>query len=714
MKMLFKEERAMRKRIYPVMLLLAGLCLSSCMQTLPEEEETLPPAAEETIYVTAGFEGGGSGTRTSLSMNEAGTNASVLWTSGDSFRALVQTGTNSYSYSNYTTGDSGPVATFSGRISGAGPYYCIYPASRAGGVVSLSGVSEPVLIASIPANQQAVPGGIANGLNVAVAYTTDMSAHLQFRNILSYIRFRLSGAATASVTSVHLDAAATLAGDATVYGTPSGGAEARFDVNWAQTSEPRSSEIILSGSFETGQDYYLALAPVSLNGFNLVFEDADGHRIRKHSSLSLSLDRSRIYDFGTIEIGDAFPSDDSGESVIQYMSATPVPGRKPIDLCVISEGFVKEDLPRFRNMAVEAIDFLFDTEPYKSYRDYFNAYILSVASEQSGASVTDGNGTITSAKDSYFGARWGQNSYGDMAANETTVYNYVSRHCPDIVAGTHRINDVSILMLINDSRYGGICHTYSDGRNYSMVPYIDNGGTRYWQFPGIHSTTDDPLPTPVTQETLGEYYRRTTQAEMNELGRTTGDWRNTVIHEFGGHGFGRLGDEYWSSDALNYISGSIDSHRWPVPFALNVAAQPSTAPWAEDLLSQMDILTARDERYGRIGIFQGAEGYIYGRWRSEKISCMIDNRPYYSAWQRMLIVRRIKSLAGETFSAEDFFTHDVTRDPIRDRAAGTMSGSGIQDGQRPATDGSGREAVYGPPLPPPVLHDVRALPRVRE
>lgn len=689
----------MKRRICFSILLLTGLGLSSCMQTLPEEEETLLPPAEETIYVTAGFEDNAPETRTSLSMNEAGTNASILWVSGDTFLAMVQTGTYSYSSSVFQTSDSGPEATFSGSLPVSGPYYCIYPASRAHGVASPSG--EPVLIASIPASQQAVAGGIENGLNVAVAYTTDMKAHLQFRNIMSYIRFRLSGAATSAVTTVTLDAGTTIAGDATVYGTPSGGADARFDVSWASTYEPDSPQISLQGSFVPDQDYYIALAPVTLNGFNLLFEDAGGHRIRKHSTLNLPLSRSRIYDFGTIDIGDSFPTEDTGEEVFQYMTATPALGRKPVDLCVISEGFVKKDLPRYRDLAESAIDFLFDTEPYKTYREYFNVYILSVASEQSGASVTNENGNIITTKDTYFGARWGQNSYGDMVANEAAVYNYVSRHCPDIVAGTHTIYDVSTLMLINDSRYGGICHTYSDGRNYSMVPYIDNGGSRYWQFPGIRSTTDDPLPTPVTEEVLGQYYRFTTQAEMNELGRTTGDWRNTVIHEFGGHGFGRLGDEYWSSDMINYISGSIDSHRWPVPFALNVAAQPSNAPWADDLLSQLDVLTQQDERYGRIGVFQGAEGYLFGRWRSEMISCMIDNRPYYSAWQRMLIVRRIKALAGEAFSMEDFLARDVTRDPIRDRAAGAQSAPATQDG---------RDPVYGPPLPPPVLHEVLPMP----
>ena len=46
----------------------------------------------------------------------------------------------------------------------------------------------------------------------------------------------------------------------------------------------------------------------------------------------------------------------------------------------------------------------------------------------------------------------------------------------------------------------------------------------------------------------------------------------------------------------------------------------------EVLQQYRDELVQRDANYGRIGIYQGGGTYLYGRWRSEKISCMIDNR----------------------------------------------------------------------------------------
>ena len=218
-----------------------------------------------------------------------------------------------------------------------------------------------------------------------------------------------------------------------------------------------------------------------------------------------------------------------------------------------------------------------------------------------------------------------------------------------------------------------------------------------WSFPGIVATTDDPLPTPVTDDVLQAYYRTTTQSDYDELGRNVGDWRNTLVHEFGGHCFGRLGDEYWSSGSLNYNGNAISSQSWPVPFSLNLASDPSAAPWKSDLLDNLEALTALDAHYGRIGVFQGGGGYLYGRWRNEKISCMIDNRFYFSAWQRYLISRRIFELSGDlaSFSFDYWLANDVTTDPVRD-----VSGSGV-----PGGGDSFRTITPVPPLPPPVLVD---------
>ena len=352
---------------------------------------------------------------------------------------------------------------------------------------------------------------------------------------------------------------------------------------------------------------------------------------------------------------------EQGTSVLQYMNRKM--GNKPVDICVIPEGFTLEELDKFRSLASEGIDFLFDTEPFKTYKDYFNVYFLSIPSQDSGASVTDGNGSITTKKNTAFNVRWGQNSFSDMEADVNLVFSFVSNYCPEIVNGSLAIKDVPILIIINDTRYGGRSHAVSDGRGYAMVPYAYGGGTTSWDIgsAGYVATQDEPVP---EGEDYNNYARRFTSGELSAIGKTTGNWHNILLHEFGGHCFARFSDEYWRTSYL-VSQGKISTHSWKVPFGLNVSGYYDNVPWS-DLLDIRENLVAKDSNYSRIGRFQGADNSLFNKWRSETISCMIDNRAYFSTWQRILIVKKIMEKAGMDFSLDGFFEKDCTLDPARD------------------------------------------------
>ena len=75
---------------------------------------------------------------------------------------------------------------------------------------------------------------------------------------------------------------------------------------------------------------------------------------------------------------------------------------------------------------------------------------------------------------------------------------------------------------------------------------------------------------------------------------------------------------------------------------------------------------------------------MYNVWRSEKVSGMIDNRPYFSAWQRYLIVQRIMTLTGDAdaFSFDSWLAKDNPVDPIRDGVA-TRSSFCLESGSVP-------------------------------
>ena len=660
--------------------------------------EALPARAGEPVTVLAGFAGDAE-TRSRIELNAAGTRADLLWSRGDAFTVLY-TGSedigSGWYKATFTTQDDGvQQASFTSYYT-PGKYgnYCFYPDYNSRYTIY---DGEPVFGLNLPTYQKAVAGGIEDGLNRAFAYARELSSNLsqplRFQNAISLVRFRLEGAVVSRVKEVSFSCSGKTSGDVIIRNAD--GLPEIMDISF--TLDAPSSKVILQGDFVAGTDYYIALWPQTSTGFRMEFSDGNGNQTTRQTLTPVTFERSRIKDFGTISLGNNFEVINDGSlDPVQYMKATE--GTKPVTIAVIPDGFTREELSEYEQLAKDGINALFETEPYKTYRNRFNVYILKAASAESGASVTDGIGNIVKATGCYFGSRWGSDSFSDMRANDDQIFEFVKENCPDIVNGIHPISEVPVLMLINDDRYGGRCWSYQNGQSYAMVPYTYRGGGLAWGFPDIMPTTNEPLPEPVTTETLHAYYRSTSQEDRNQMGGYVyGDWRNSLVHEFGGHGFGRLADEYWSSTSLNYISGPVADQTWTVPFSLNVSGDYTAVPWKAELLDRQEDLVSLDAHYGRIGVFQGGETYLYGRWRSEMVSCMADNRFYFSAWQRYLITKRIFTLSGDlaAFSFESWLAKDVTADPVRD-----VTGSNA-----PGTSADHRTYTPVPPLPPPVLVD---------
>lgn len=340
-------------------------------------------------------------------------------------------------------------------------------------------------------------------------------------------------------------------------------------------------------------------------------------------------------------------------SVIEYQKKR---NEKPVTMIVLGDGFTKAELMKnglFEQKAGEAIEFLFGVEPFKTYRDYFNIYFIAAESNQTGADNTSPGGTM---RDTYFDTGW-NDSYSDMGADENKVFSFAQKYCPDLKENKTTINDVVILLLVNDTRYGGICWSWNTGKCYVVCPLI----AQPLNWSGIAGT-----------------------------GTSTGDWRNVVLHEGGGHGFGKLGDEYWYDDNAVYKDKTIPQHYWPVPFDKNLTADISattTSMYWKHMIG--------DSRFPRINHYEGGMYCGKGIWRPEKTSCMIDNRRYFNAYSRQLIVERIMSLAGEKFNYDEFLAKDVNYDELQDG-----NKSGVIRQNFAASD----IKIY-PPLPPPVLID---------
>lgn len=668
--------------------LLLALVAVACTR---EETEPVAPVEPPVYAIQAGFAAADPDTRSRLDFQP--TEARVLWSRGDAFK-LVRMNESNYSSATFTTQDDGvETAVFTSTKTLTGSEFTSgYPADVYR--VGRQGTSGCILITPVPSEQEAVAGGVAEGLNRAAAYSTDFSADLHFHNMLSFVRFRVDGACVSTLESVTFHAGTTVAGDASVYFVD-GEPVIDFSKNWSNPTVARSASVTLSGSFEAGQDYCIALVPANLStGFSLEFRDGEGHSLYKTSKKALKLSRSRIADFGTIHLGDTWePEEDEYPEVLEYVHQKA--GRKKNIIALLADGFREEDLDLFDRLAKDAVDYLFSVEPFKSYKDYFTVYICHVPSNESGAGVLDDNGNIITAVDNYFGSRWGENSYSNMTANAGTVQSYLRAKIPEVISGEVDYRSVPTALVINDNRYGGICHIYSNGWNYCQIPYQYAGREIRWSFPKYQA---------VNAQDDSEGARETTDQERDEMGRHVGNWLNTFLHEFGGHAYGRLTDEYWSATTKYTAPGAINGHSYTVPYAMNVSGFYDTVPWQEDLLDNLDEWIARNPDYGRIGIWHGAHSSLYYRWRSEKISCMIDNRPYFSTWQRILLVRKIMEKAGETFSMDDFIAKDVTVDPIRPVVSATASSEEVIQARLRARS-QALLVPEAPLLPPPVLHE---------
>lgn len=615
--------------------------------------DPVAPPAPPVYTIQAGFAAEAPETRSRLDFEE--TQAQVLWTGGDAFK-MYRMGSSGYTQTTFTTQDDGVTcATFTTtkQLADDDSYTSIYPA--AGYSVYKSADGDVKLRVPVPPTQEAVPGGLAEGLNLAAAWTSDKNADLSFSNLLSIVRFRLSGDVS-NLESVTFEAGKNVAGDATLF-YQDGDIHFGFLNTYSAVTYPRSTSVTLTGPFTAGQDYCIALVPTTLDGFKMLFRDTQGRLLTKTSSKQLTLSRSRIVDFGTVDLSGSWE-----DHPVLYMEQTK--GSKKNVIAVLADGFQAEELDQFESLAKDAVDYMFSVEPYKTYKEYFSVYLCRVASKESGAGITDESGNILTPVDNYFGSRWPEKSYSNMTADEGTVMSYLSSHIPEILSGELAQKEVPAVLLINDNRYGGICHVKGNGWSYAQVPYQYAGRTIRWSFPSVQA---------VNVQNDSEGSRSTTDEERDEMGRMAGDWRNTFLHEFGGHGYGRLTDEYWSTKTKFTAPSAVNGHAWAVTYALNVSGYYGSVPWKEDLLDHLDEWTARNPDYERIGIWHGGHTSLYYRWRSEKTSCMIDNRPYFSTWQRILIVRKIMEKTGETFDMDDFIAKDVTVDPIRPVVPATAS-----------------------------------------
>lgn len=297
------------------------------------------------------------------------------------------------------------------------------------------------------------------------------------------------------------------------------------------------------------------------------------------------------------------------DEIVTLQSAT---RGKGVNLVFLGDGYNAKEVSEGSYMKdiKEAVEHYFNIEPYKTYRDYFNVYTGIAVSPESGIG---GINTIiynrfnTSAKDGItLGGRNGE-------SDDKMILEYA---CMAPTVSESNIGETLVVIIPNTSDYGGICYMYDDGSAIAYCPKSDYGY---------------PL-----------------------------DFRGVIQHEAGGHGFGKLGDEYiYHNSFIDTCPCTCCGHVFEFNMAkakgwypnLSLSGKMNEVPWSH--------LIFHDKYKQIVDIFEGGFMHTRGVYRSEQNSCMNNDIPYYSTISREAIVKRIMEIAGETYTFEDFVANDV-------------------------------------------------------
>lgn len=282
---------------------------------------------------------------------------------------------------------------------------------------------------------------------------------------------------------------------------------------------------------------------------------------------------------------------------------------KGVDVVLLGDGFTADELvlgKGFDAMVERALDAFFGVEPITSYKEYFNVYSVAAVSQESGIGVVQ-------AKNTKFKTYFTELVGATMTTNDTEAYNYVAK--VPVADYTRTL----VIMLANTKKYGGTTLSWDDNRAISICP-------------------DYPEDNPE-HVTAGGY-----------------GLAGLVRHEAVGHGFAKLDEEYITTysgapDAV-YATRLEERHRRGHSLNIDTDNNPETVCWNHFI---------GRSGYEKVGVFEGGGGYPRGVWRpEEQPSCMQDNRPYFNAPSREQIVRRIMTLAGETYDFDEFIRQDIS------------------------------------------------------
>lgn len=279
---------------------------------------------------------------------------------------------------------------------------------------------------------------------------------------------------------------------------------------------------------------------------------------------------------------------------------------KGIDFVIVGEAFTKEHMKidgNWHKSIKACLEAILKFEPFASFQEYFNVYAVTAVSATK---------VIETGKPSntFMGFRYNGNNFegGQISKAVDLAYN----NSP--VSGDKGTDsEMTTLVLLNDTRYGGYA--------------IGSVGVSSMWWGGQFGF---------------------------ELALQT-----TVAHEFLGHAFGRLADEYYASGA------TIDENTK----AMKIGEKEGNGWWenVEFTNDRTKFVNQNwrkllDMKYPEVSIIQGGHYCQFGVWRSIDHNMMdLQNQyPFFGPVSREILLRKIYEMAGmkDDYSLEKFIEYD--------------------------------------------------------
>ena len=296
------------------------------------------------------------------------------------------------------------------------------------------------------------------------------------------------------------------------------------------------------------------------------------------------------------------------EGVIEQIQSSSV--GNGIDVYFLGEAYSDRLIAngKYKNDLMLAIDAVFSEEPFKTFRHFFNVYIVYAVSANEVVGYNEQYDTVFSTF---------------LSSTNASIFRGLDAYQYLIYAKRQFISEeeISVTVVNHDSSHG--------------IAYLN-------------LSLD---PDPEMDFGYGNGEALVTRNSDDE------QFKNTVLHEFG-HAFAKLADEYWYDDG---VTPTQDDLQWLETLQksgmyTNVSStnDPEKAPWSRFL---------KDERYTStgLGLYEGGYTYASGIWRPTEYSIMRYNTGGYNAPSRAAIFNKIhKKAYGKSwvFDFDEFTAYD--------------------------------------------------------